>query len=253
MRSLIIQGVLAGLLVAAPATAQDPAPGESSEQLLAAARAQIAATHLDSAAALLRRVAEAPARAVADRVQAWVLLGVVDFYRSGDSAAAIAFRQALVLDPGLQVAALEQLEPAAAQILAAERAALAVPVATPAPSVAGPLDCVRKCPDGVRPPRFTYFPRILFEADIFGRRSTHAYLVFHAVINADGLVEPESVWMAGGTAQALEVQLRQGLLQARFQPGRAVGVPVRARVAMRFDFRAEGLNSVRYSYQVTAR
>jgi hypothetical protein len=250
----MILGVLASLLVAAPVAAQDPAPGESSEQLLAAARAHLAATQLDSAAALLRRVAEAPARAVADRIQAWVLLGVVDLYRSGDSAAAVAFRHALALDPGFQMAALEQFDPTAARILAAERAALAVPVAAPAPPAAeAPVDCVRKCPEGVRPPRFTYFPRLELHTDIFGRWGTNANLVLQAVISADGLVEPETVWMAGGTARALEALMREALLQARFQPGRADGVPVRARVAMRFDFRAEGLNSVRYTYQVTAR
>jgi hypothetical protein len=254
MRYVIILGVLAGLLMAVPAAAQDPASGESSEQLLAAARAQLAATRLDSAAALLRRVAQAPARAVADRIQAWVLLGVVDFYRSGDSAAAVAFRYALALDPGFEVAALEQREPAAARILAAERAALAAPVAAPAPRAAAePVDCVRKCPEGVRPPRFTYFPRLELHTDIFGRWGMSAYLVLQAVISADGLVEPESVWMAGGTAQGLEGELRQALSQARFQPGRADGVPVRARVAMRFDFRAEGLSSVRYTYQVIVR
>ena len=253
MRDVIILGVLAGTLVAAPGAAQDSAPAAPSEQLLAAARAQLAASQLDSAAVLLHRVAEAPARTVADRIQAWVLLGVVDFYRSGDSAAAVAFRHALALDPTFQVAALEQFDPAAARILAAERAALA-PVATPAPSAAeAPVDCVRRCPDGVRPPRFTYFPRLELHTDIFGRWGTNAYLVLQAVISAGGVVEPESVWMAGGTAGVLEATMRDALVQARFQPAWAGGVPVRARAAIRFDFRAEGLSSVRYTYQVMAR
>jgi len=74
MKLVAMLGALAAL-VAAPVAAQD-----SSVALLAAARAHFAARNLDSAAAIFRRVAEA--------LQAWVMLGVVDFYRSGGGAKA---------------------------------------------------------------------------------------------------------------------------------------------------------------------
>src|SRR2546422_8390812 len=47
---------------------------------------------------LLRRVTDAPARSPAERVQAWVLLGIVNFYSASDSAASDAFRQAFSID-----------------------------------------------------------------------------------------------------------------------------------------------------------
>src|SRR6266540_2604206 len=104
-RVVLVAGLVA--LIAAPAAAQDSSP-----ELLAVARAHLAAHHLDSAAAAFRRVAEASERSASDRIQAWVMLGVVDFYRTGDSAAADAFRHALALDPGFEVAALAQFDPA---------------------------------------------------------------------------------------------------------------------------------------------
>ncbi len=82
MKTVILLGALAALGAAA-ASAQD-----SSVELLATARAHLAAHKLDSAAVIFRRVAEAPEPNVTDRIQAWVMLGVVDYYRSGDSAAA---------------------------------------------------------------------------------------------------------------------------------------------------------------------
>jgi hypothetical protein len=226
---------------------------ETSAQLLDAGRAQLAARNLDSARTLLRRVAEAPDRATPDRVQAWVLLGVVGFYASGDSAARYAFRQGLALDPGLQVAAIDRFDPALAELLAAERAALP-PGAQQASDASVVHECVGKCPEGVQPPQFTYFPRTEFQdADVRGTTRTRSFLTFQAVIGADGIIEPESVRMSGGTARSAEAEVRRGLAQARFQPGRAAGVPVRTRVMLRFEFEAEGTTWVKYTYRVMAR
>ncbi len=247
--------LLAFVAFAAPAAAQ-AAPGhDTSAQLLTAARGQLAARNLDSAAALLRRVAEAPARTVPERVEAWVLLGVVGFYQQGDFAAAQAFRQALALDPGLQATALDRFDPALPQILAAERAALPSRAA-PAPPVAAAIrDCLRKCPEGVRAPQFAYFPQIEFRdaRQVFGPSGMRGFLSIDAVIGADGTVEPETVHVAGGSARGVESRVREGIAQARFHPGLADGVPVRTRVLLRFDFEAEGLDWVKYSYRVVAR
>jgi len=229
---------------------------ETSEDLLAAARAQLTARHLDRAAVLFRRVAEAPVWRVPNRVQAWVLLGVTDYYRSGDSAAADAFRHALTLDPGFEVAALDQFDPAIAQILANERAALPSR-AQPPPTEAAPLyECLSKCPEGVRPPRFISFPQIMFTAEPSAGGPTgrmHTYLSLQAVIGADGIVEAETILMLGGTAPSTEGAVRQGLVRARFAPARADGAPVRTRVSLRFDFEAEGTNGLSYTYRVEAR
>ncbi len=244
MKLAVIVGALAAC-VAAPAQAQDASVE------LAAARAHLAAHNLDSAAAVFRRVAEAPERTQTDRIQAWVMLGVVDFYRSGDSATAHAFRQALALDPGFEVAALAQFDPAIAKILDVERAAL--PARASAPPV---YECLGKCSDGVFPPRFTFFPEIEFPMNAsVGVHDTRmrTFLVFETVISAQGIIEPETLIMTGGTARGTESELRRGLAQARFSPGRAGGVPVRTRIRIRFDFEAEGTSWVKYTYRVMAR
>ncbi len=243
-----------------------PAPPDSSAQLIALALSHIKAQNLDSAAGLLQRVAAAAARPVPVRVQAWVLLGVVEFYRSGDSAAAAALREGLALDPNLQVPALETQYPDVAQLLAAERAALT----SRAPSVVAPrvfsdsgagasrvYDCLAKCPEGVRPPYFESFPSLqIMEGSIGGAvslRRMRSYLSFTGVIDENGVLEQESLRLSGGTARGTESDLRRALTQARFAPGRLDNAPVRTRVTLRFDFQAEGVGWVRYSYRVTAR
>lgn len=245
--------------------AVDDSSAAPADDLIAAARAQITARNVDSAAALLERVATDPERDRAERVQAWVLLGVVRFYAEGDSATAAAFRSALALDPGLQVPDLQRYDPAIAGLLEAERNALvaAAPPATVAaagPNAAPAVDvyeCINQCPDGVRPPWFTFFPRmelVSSDASVRGRSTRmRSYLVFHGVIGANGALELETLVLSGGTARDMETDLRRGLAQARFEPARAGGVPVRARVALRFEFEAEGTSWVKYTYRVVAR
>lgn len=260
MKRVLVVAVLTALTTAptaAPAQATSVPTGDTtSADPLAPAREQVAARNLDSAAALIRRVAEAPTQSVATRVEAWVLLGLVDFYRSGDSATAFAFRQALALDPGFQVT-LSNVDPAVERILAAERAALAGVVPPPRIDPAGePVhDCLAKCPEGVRPPQFAFFPQIEFTNASVGLndRRSRTFLTLHAVIGADGIIEPETIIVASGTARGTETEVRRGLIQARFTPGRKDGVRCRTRVTLRFDFEAEGTSWVKYSYRVQAR
>src|SRR2546425_5064987 len=106
--------------------AQADSGAPASAELIAQARAQLRARQLDSAAVLLRRVTDAPARSPAERVQAWVLLGIVNFYSASDSAASDAFRQAFSLDPGLDVAGLDGFDPEIARLAGEARAAVGV-------------------------------------------------------------------------------------------------------------------------------
>jgi hypothetical protein len=246
--------LLAALAVALQQPVSGSAPSEQpAAQLLAAARGQINAHNLDSAAVLLRRVTGASARPVSERVQAWVILGVVDFYRSGDSAAAAALRAALALDPGFESSALEAAYPEVAEILTTERTNARVGIA--AALMAQPVkECVSKCPEGLVPPQFTYFPEIrIVDANVGGGvydRRMHSYLIFEAVIAAEGFVERESLLLKSGTARNAEGELRRALSQARLTPPRLNGVPVRARVGLRFDFEQEGINWIKYTYRV---
>src|ERR1041385_3986650 len=94
------------------AEAQADTSGETpSAQLIEHARTQLTKGNADSAAVLLRRVTDARARPVTDRVRAEVLLGIALYYARGPSDAAAAFREAFALDPGLEVGGLEQLDP----------------------------------------------------------------------------------------------------------------------------------------------
>jgi hypothetical protein len=250
--------VLVVVLTALAAAPAQGTPVQSSDttsaDLLAPAREQVAARNLDSAAVLIRRVAEDPSQSAATRVRAWVLLGVVDFYRSGDSATAFAFRQALALDPGFE-ATLHDVDPAIGRILAAERFTRSTPVRPPPAEVAAVQECVGRCPQGVRPPQFAFFPHIqILEASV-GVHDTRmrTFLTFHVIVGADGIIEPESMIIASGTAPGAEAEVRRALIQARFTPGRKDGVPCRTRVRLRFDFEAEGTSWVKYTYRVQAR
>src|SRR5207253_10712564 len=98
-------------------------PGQSGVcQLVAAARVQPAANQLDSAEALLRSALDTTAPAApADRNNALVWDGIVQFLRGHEDLARAAFRQALALDPGLEVNGLDQLSPELAQLFQHER------------------------------------------------------------------------------------------------------------------------------------
>jgi len=265
MSPLLTVAVLTAMLQQPQAAPAEP----PSQELLLAAVNHINAQQLDSAAILLRRVGEAPSRLVSDRLKAWILLGVVDYYRSGDSASADALRRALALDPEVQAPGIATDYPDIARILERERLTLAgrrapvdtAPTRDPLPLVPADTivyDCLAKCPEGVRAPSFTFFPDLGFLEGNPGAgagrddRRMRSFLIFHGVVGADGVVRPETVEMQGGTARGMESQMRRALFQARFDPARAFGAPASARVALRFDFEAEGSGQIRYRYRVVA-
>ena len=265
MSPLLSVAVLAALLQQTHATSVEP----PSHELLRAAITHIQTRKLDSAALLLRRVGEEPARLASDRVKAWVLLGVVDYYRSGDSASAEALRHALEIDPEVKAPGIAADYPDVARILEAERLAIAgrrppvdtAPKVDPLPYLPDTVvhDCLAKCPAGVEPPHFTFFPDLGFIEGNAGAgagrtdRRMRSFLIFHGVVNANGILLPETIEMQGGTARGLESQLRRGLAQARFAPGLFFNSPASTRVALRFDFEAEGSGTIRYRYRVVAR
>src|SRR5207249_12084716 len=91
-------------------------------QLVDSARVQLAANHLDSAEALLRAALDTTAPAApADRNNALVWDAIVQFLRRHEDLARAAFRQALALDPSLEVNGIDQLSPELAQLFQHER------------------------------------------------------------------------------------------------------------------------------------
>src|SRR6266702_4583563 len=106
--------VLVSVILAPPGAL----PGQSRvSQLFDSARVQLAANHLDSAEALLRAALDtAGPVAPADRNNALVWHGIVQFLRGHEDLARAAFRQALALDPSLEVNGLDHLSPELAQL-----------------------------------------------------------------------------------------------------------------------------------------
>src|SRR2546430_16649092 len=92
---------LASMPLAVPFLLASQTPGE---QRIATAREMLKAANFDSATVLLRRVTDSQAvSSTNEQVQAWVLLGIVAYYRGTDSAAtADAFRHVFALAPEAQ-------------------------------------------------------------------------------------------------------------------------------------------------------
>src|SRR3989449_5708701 len=115
-----------------------------------------------------------------------------------------------------------------------------------------------------RPPRSTLFPyttlfrslfpyQMVLDGVVLPARRAHVFVALQAVVDQDGLVEPETVRLQSSTAVGVVEQIERALPQARFPPRFAKGVPVRTRVQLRFDFEAEGTGPIRYTYRVLAR
>jgi TonB family protein len=211
--------------------------------LIAAARHLAATQHLDSAVVLLNRVTD-PSSGGSDgeRAQALVLLGVVRFYQGQDSLTAAAFRSALVLDTTLQVGGLAQIdsvlpqvfEDARKQVVSAEREA-----------ALRPHSCIRRCTAGETPPRLHDIPQLVLDSgpDFMNTRATLTILL---VVSENGVPEPETIRMSSSTMPSMNAQVLEAVRAAHFRPALANGVPVRALVELRFEFRAEGMSAITY-------
>ena len=227
MRTLALALTLYG---AASAAAQSRAP-----DLIAAARAQARAHNVDSAVALLRLALDSAARpSTADRENALVLRGLLQYSRDDESLTRRAFREALSLDPGLQVAGLGQVDPRLEQILNQERAAL---VEGPAPAgVLGGAPIAAADSGLIQPPRRVSGPDVAYPGALLARRVAGRVVVI-AVVDTTGAVEPASIQMLQSPDTAFDEPVRQMMLASRFAPATVNGRPVRAPVRLQLDLR----------------
>ncbi len=118
-------GLLSVIVIAWITAGPPPATAQvSAAQAIEAARSQIDAINVDSAAALLRLALD-PASGASERqrVRAFVLLGVTHLILRQEREARDAFRQALQLDPQLRVDSLADLSSDLLAVFDAERAA----------------------------------------------------------------------------------------------------------------------------------
>ena len=145
------------------------------------------------------------------------------------------------------------MDPGLARLLAAERARPPPDTAAaPPPDTAGGAlhYCVGRCRAGETKPRLHDLPsltdlnRIPMEPP-----QTRALILVQLVVSANGDPEPETIRIVSSNLRPVDAQVLQIVRAAHFTPARAASGPVRAQVQLRFEFRAEGFNTI--SYQVS--
>ena len=240
--SKIVQQLYAGVLTVACITTFPLAGQSAADDRLAAARAAIRAMNFDSAASLLRQTLESTGRPSHDeRLEAWLLLGVVQFYQGDDSGTAADFRQALELEPRLQAQGLAKYDSALVVLFEAQRV-VAAPSATPRQAEEVVLDCTASCPRNVVRPRLLELPSgaglPLDGFDI--RYNLESRLTVRFIVDTTGFVLPGSVRVVSSTMQLKNVErdFVTSLHQARFVPARTAGArPARVLMQLKVEFK----------------
>jgi TonB family protein len=218
------------VLLAAPAAGAAQAPPAArlgaqsrASQLVDSVRAQVAAHHLDSAAALLRAALDTAAHALpSERQNALVWDGIVHFFRGDPDLARGAFRQALALDSALDVKGLERMSPELAQIFQQEKQA---PLRRRWFYASGSVD---------EPPRRLSGPPVDYPRRLL-RRHVQGFVQVAAIIDTAGRAEPASVEVLSTPDSGLNEPVKQMMLASQFSPGRLKGTAVRVMVQMGVD------------------
>jgi len=222
------EAVVLALLLAAtvPLRAQSRAA-----QLIDAAKGQLSTHHPDSAAALLRAALDSTTQATPhERQNAFVWQAIVAFFRGDEALSHSAFRRAIVLDSALDVAGLDRLSPDLAAIFRSEkRAALNRGLVYLAGHVEEP-------PRRLSTPPLAYPPALL-------RRHVQGFVEVAAIVDTLGRVEPASLEMLSTPDSALLEPVKQMMLESRFSPGRAHGLPARVMVQMAVEVRLPRLSA----------
>jgi len=238
---------LAGCVAAAPVMAAQA----RAAALVMAARAQLVAGNVDSGLVLVGLALDSSALATdRDRVNALVWRGVLQFFKGRDSLAHESFREALTMDPRLEVGGLVQIDSFLAADFEAVRRSVQPPATAARPSAAlarlaagPPLDrlysCVPEC-RGLDPP-----PRPLRgESEVVTVRSGGAspimggVAVVRFVVDSTGGVEPASIAVVSSPSPALRETLVDHVRPARFSPGRVQGRAVRVLLQWRLTLRS---------------
>ena len=200
-------------------------------QLVDSARLQVAANHLDSAEALLRAALDtAGPVAPADRNNALVWDGVVQFLRGHEDLARAAFQQALALDPGLEVNGLDQLSPELAQLFEQEKQAV------------GRRHGFYVSRDVDESPRRLSGPLVDYPRHLL-RRHVQGLVQIAAIIDTTGHAEPASLEVLSTPDSGLIEPVKQMMLASQFAPGRLKRVAVRVMVQMAVDVRPPRLSA----------
>jgi TonB family protein len=213
-----------------------------STDLLAVARAQIARRQLDSATTRLEQVAYSGAATGPDRGEAFIWLGVVQFYRGQDSAADSSFRAALATDrlllPRVQLAALDpdlgaMWERDQTAALCGEQ--LPAWYNVPIEPHGLPLNAAARAareptirPDSVEPLRY---PEHLLSAGVQGR------VIVRVIIDSLGRVDPGSQRIITTPDVDLEYEALTFIMRLHYRPARQRDRPIRSCRVAAVDFK----------------
>src|SRR5439155_11511466 len=80
--------------------------------------------------------------------------------------------------------------------------------------VATLYNCLTKCANSVVPPQFVLFPyQVVLDGVVLPARRAHVFVALQAVVDQDGLVEPETVRLQSSTAVGVVEQIERALPQ----------------------------------------
>src|SRR3989441_7649122 len=219
--------------------------------LVTAARAQLRAGNVDSGLVLVGLALDSSTMATGrDRVNALVWRGVLQYFKGRDSLAPESFRDALSMDPRLEVAGLAQIDSLLAADFETVRRSVQPPPTAQRPSAAlarlagGPaLDtlysCIPECRGLDQPPRplpgesETVIVRSGAASPIMG-----GIALVRFVVDSTGRVEPASIAVVSSPSPALQEALLDHVRSARFSAGRVQGRGVRVVMQWRLTLRS---------------
>ena len=229
--------VVAGLAALVPSAS--PLRGQSrAARLVNGAFAQLNERRLDSAEALLRPVLDSTLNAtLTERGAALMLLGVIDFYRARDSAAARDFRASLALTLALKGEWLTRVDSSLGVIWRREQMRARCGFGDrDSVALAASVDStlLTTHPRVLKGPRPT-FPMNLRRAGLSGR------VLVSAVVDTMGRAEPGSITVIDSPHADFSREARRYVEAATFDPARVAVGPTRVCIQIPIDFKITGL------------
>ncbi len=245
----VARPILVVAIVCSSGVARSGAAQMTAGDLVSAARTQLWNGNADSGLALLRLALDSgTSGTTSDRMNALVWRGVFQYFKGRDSLARESFRDALTIDPRLEVTGLAQVDSLLALEFEAVRRSIPVPqtAARPTPALARLaagrsadtlFSCVPDCHGLDQPPRILsgMSETVAVES---GTLIMGGVAVVRFVVDTAGSVEAASISVVSSPGAALRETLIDHVRPARFTPGRAQGRAVRVLMQWRLNVRS---------------
>lgn len=202
--------------------------------LVVQARAQLNASRLDSAAALLIAAAANPAaKSGTVRAEIFLLLAIGRHFEGDPGGVAEAISEALEAEPALEAANLEAVAPGVARTLDAQRrcrAILGTAASVQAACAVNDLNLAT-----TEPPELTGAPPPLYPVHL-RRAGIEGRVLVSVVVDTLGRAEMASLQVLEAAHPDFIPPVREALAKAMFRPARAAGRAVPVGVTVPFNF-----------------